>query len=138
MSASASSSPAASVVVTSAIGAITLSPRVESFDWSISRIDSPACSIMVRLSSASSGSASVSMPLAATPLTDRNSRSAKWPWTVRTAKGPTNERVSRRSVPPMPITSRPGPPSLNSSSMTGSELVSTVAASPVSTSRRAT
>jgi hypothetical protein len=29
---------------------------------------------------------------------------------VRTVKGPTNERVSRRSVPPMPITSRPGPP----------------------------
>ena len=93
---------------------------------------------MVRLSSASSGSASVSMPFAATPLTEKNRRSAKWPWTVRTANGPTNERVSRRSVPPMPITSSPGPPSRNSSSITGSEFVRTVADRPVSTRRLAT
>ena len=55
-----------------------------------------------RLTSASSGSASVSAPSRVTPLTDRKSRSAKCPRTVRTANGPTNERVRRRSDPADP------------------------------------
>ena len=85
--------------------ATTLSPRTPSFDRSTSSVASPACAIIVRLTSASSASASVITPCSVRPLTLRNSRSAKCPSTVRTANGPTNERVSRRSVPPTPISS---------------------------------
>ena len=115
-----------------------LSPRTESLELSTSSVLSPAWAIIVRLTSASRASASVIIPFSVRPFALRKSRSAKWPWTVRTANGPTNDRVSRRSAPPTPISSTLGPPSSNTSSMTGRLFVRTVVAIPVSTIWRAT
>ena len=130
--------PWAITLETSDTEAITLRPRTSIFERSTSSVDSPAWAIIVRLTSASSASASVIIPLSVRPLTLRKRRSAKWPWTVRTANGPTNDRVSRRRLPPTPMMSAVDPPSLKISSMTGKLLVSTVVAMPVSTIRRAT
>jgi hypothetical protein len=57
---------------------------------------------------------------------------------VRTANGPTKERVRRRRLPPTPMMSAVDSPSLKISSITGKLLVSTVVAIPVSMIRRAT
>jgi len=62
--------------VTADNGAIAISPREPSFDSSISRTASRAWAIIVRFTSASSESASVSVSPSTSPLIDRNSLSA--------------------------------------------------------------
>src|SRR5215210_7843213 len=96
----------------SATRAIWLSPRPVSLERSRSTVARVDCAIIARLIWASSGSASVRTPFGVTPLTLMKHRSAKWLATLRAAIGPTNEPPIRRSVPPMPMSSRSGPPAL--------------------------
>ena len=130
--------PCARTLETSVTRTIAFCPRAPSLESSSSSTDSSDCTIMARLTSASSSSASVSTPSRVTPFTDRNMRSAKCARIVWMAYGPTNERVSGRSVPPMPIRFTFGVSRAAIASITGRLFVMTVTPSPRSTILRAT
>lgn len=70
------------------------------------------------------------------PLTEKTTRPAKNRSIICTVSAPTNDRVSRRELPPRPIISTWGtlaPPTIV---ITGNELVSSVIGIPLSTISR--
>src|SRR5918992_1616478 len=122
--------PAMSTFSTLLISVIALSPARSNFEPSSMRMALRERASIRRFTSASRGSASVSTPPGPTPLTLNSALSAKCRSIASTVDGPTKDRVALRREPDKPISSACGSSVRDNSSITGTELVSTVTRTP--------